>query len=90
MFTIRQVKGNLVGANKIAQLLGIKNPKRITLETNIQQSTNGVKIIDNSYSTNQQAFESDIELLKSLIGRKFVVSPGIINWDLKQKKFTED
>jgi UDP-N-acetylmuramyl pentapeptide synthase len=71
-------EGNLVGANKIAQLLGIKNPKKITLETNIKQSINGVKIIDNSYSTNQQAFETDIELLKSLVGRKFVVSPGII------------
>lgn len=71
-------EGNLIGANKIAQLLGIKNPKKIVLESNIKQSKNGVKIIDNSYSTNQQAFESDIELLKSLTGRKFVVSPGII------------
>ena len=79
-------EGNLVGANKIAQLLGIKNPKIITLETNIQQSTNGVKIIDNSYSTNQQAFESDIELLKSLIGRKFVVSPGIIELGAETEK----
>lgn len=71
-------EGNLVGANKIAQLLGIKNLRKIVLESNIKESKSGIKIIDNSYSTNQQAFESDIELLKSLPGRKFVISPGII------------
>lgn len=79
-------EGNLIGANKIAQLLGIKNPKKIVLESNIKQSKNGVKIIDNSYSTNQQAFESDIELLKSLTGRKFVVSPGIIELGIETER----
>lgn len=80
-------EGNLIGANKVAQLLGIKNPKKITLESNnIKQSKSGIKIIDNSYSTNQQAFESDIKLLKSLSGRKFVVSPGIIELGSETEK----
>lgn len=79
-------EGNLVGANKIAQLLGIKEPKKIALESNLKQSKNGIKIIDNSYSTNQQAFESDIELLKTLPGRKFVVSPGIIELGVETER----
>mgnify|MGYP001570756272 FL=1 len=72
-------EGNKIGVTEVAKLLGLADVEIGAIPGfEIKETLGGIKVIDNSYSTNQQAFEADIELLKKMPGRKFVVTPGII------------
>lgn len=72
-------QANRVGAVEVAKLLGVK-PTGKFLELNwvTRTTPRGVVVIDDSYSTNQQGFEAAITYLKQQSGRKFVITPGII------------
>ncbi len=72
-------EGNKTGVAEVARLLGLSDVKMGAIPGfEIKETPGGIKVIDSSYSTNQQTFEEDIELLKKMPGRKFVISPGII------------
>jgi len=43
-----------------------------------RETPRGVTVIDDSYSTNEQGFGRAVGYLKTLSGRKFMVTPGII------------
>ncbi len=72
-------EGNKVGVTEVARLMGLSNVKiGVIPGLEIKETPGGIKVIDSSYSTNQQTFEEDIDLLEKMTGRRFVVSPGII------------
>lgn len=72
-------EGNVVGAKAIAKFLGVSRVKLTLSEPKIIETPGGIRVVDSSHNTNQQAFEANIEYLKNhFSGRKFVVSPGII------------
>lgn len=71
-------QANVAGAKVVAKLMGItaltiNQPDYSTIRT-----PGGITVIDDSYSTNQQGFEAAIDYLKKQHGRKYVVTPGII------------
>ena len=71
-------EGNKVGVTEVARLMGLSNVKiGVDSGLEIKETPGGIKVIDSSYSTNQQTFEEDIDLLEKMTGRRFVVS-GII------------
>ena len=79
VYEARGREGNKVGVAEVAKLLGLPDVKMGAMPGfEIKETLGGIKVIDSSYSTNQQTFEEDIELLKKMPGRRFVVSPGII------------
>ena len=43
-----------------------------------RKSASGIVVLDNSYNTNKEGFAASIDYLKLYPGRKFVVTPGII------------
>lgn len=84
-------EGNKKGVAEVAKLLGVSDVKIGAMPGfEIKETPGGIKVIDSSYSTNQQTFEEDIELLKKMPGRRFVVSPGIIELGKETKKVHDE
>lgn len=72
------IRGKIGGVEEVVRELGVVAKVGANKELVTRKTPRGVTVIDDSYSTNEQGFERAMEYLKSLSGRKFVVSPGII------------
>lgn len=88
--------GNEKGAVEIAKLMGISQ-KEITVGLKNYNTANkwpvlkktkfGIMVIDESYSSNQQGFFEAFDYLKqNFSGKKYVVTPGIIELGTETKK----
>ena len=78
---------NVMGAITVAKIMGVEwseikkvvgklaQPEKSLV---IQQTRGGVTMIDDSYNTNEQGFMAAVDYLRLWEGKKYVVSPGII------------
>lgn len=88
--------GNEKGAIEIAKLMGLSQREiKVGLEKFkaankwpvLKESRNGIIIMDESYNSNQQGFVTAVDYLKlNFSGKKYVVTPGIIELGNKTKK----
>lgn len=78
---------NILGAILIAAELGMTKEEIAQAVQNLKQPPNllsfrnlktGTFLIDNSYNTNIDGFEASLEYLSQFSGRKYVLTPGII------------
>lgn len=91
VYEARGREGNKTGVFEVAKLLGLRDVEiGVIPGFEIKETPGGIRVIDSSYSTNQQTFEEDIELLKKMPGRRFVVSPGIIELGKETKKVHDE
>ena len=72
------IRGKIGGVEEVVRELGVVAKVGANKELVTRKTPRGVTVIDDSYSMNEQGFERAMEYLKSLSGRKFVVTPGII------------
>ena len=71
-------QANVAGVKVVAKLMGINALTINQPEYSTIRTPGGITVIDDSYSTNQQGFEAAVDYLKMQPGRKYVVTPGII------------
>lgn len=78
---------NILGAMAVASELGMTEKEIKTAIEQLQQPEKslqlhklkcGALVIDNSYNTNKEGFAASVDYLKLYKGRKFVITPGII------------
>lgn len=91
VYEARGREGNKTGVFEVIKLLGLRDVEIGAISGfEIKETPGGIKVIDSSYSTNQQTFEEDIEFLKKMSGRRFVVSPGIIELGKETKRVHDE
>ena len=78
---------NIVLASAVALNFGItldeikeaiENLKQIPHRLELIKGANGVYVLDDGYNSNPEGFKTAIELLKSFKGKKYVVTPGMV------------
>jgi len=89
---------NVLGAMIVAKILGMeekeveKGVERLVQPEKslvIRQMSGGVTVIDDSYNANEQGFVAAVEYLQLWEGRKYVVSPGIIELGKETQRVRE-
>lgn len=78
--------GNICLAAAVAMKLGVKPEKIVLAITRLKPEkhrlevfrANGITIIDDSYNANVESVKAAAKVLKSFDGKKFVVTPGVV------------
>lgn len=69
---------NYLGLTESEIALGISKIQPIKHRLEIFTSDNGVTIIDDSYNANVEGIKCALEVLKTIEGKKYIVTPGLV------------